>query len=97
MRKTSKASPVAQVIYLSEVRAERAAKEQADSTDRSLLWVSRTESAFLSHMYEFGPEAAAKRLMQMAGKPWPEGGAKPRKAKAQVLDVRKTVTPHNRN
>lgn len=97
MLKASKVGRAAQVIYLSEVRAARAAKEQADRTDRSLLWVSRTESAFLSHMYEFGPEAAAKRLMQMAGKPWPEGGAKPRKVKAQVLDVRKTVTPYNRN
>lgn len=40
--------------------------------ERRCLWVSQTEAEFLSHMYQHGPEAAAKRLMQIAGKSWPE-------------------------
>jgi hypothetical protein len=64
-----------------EVNAERRVATPEGESAR-LLWVTQGEADFLSHMYEFGPEAAARRLMELAGKPWPRVPAKPRKVDA---------------
>lgn len=79
--------PFRYVIEIRAYRDETNRKAREASNERTLQRVSRGESGFLSHMYQRGVESAAKQLMRVAGKPWPEPGPTPRKVKARALPV----------